>query len=413
LIIDDRRIMGQTSAKVAPRHPSATVCPPMFPPLLVLFCLVNLVVGTGAFVISPVLALVAQGLGVSVSAAGQAMTAYALSTAVLAPLTLVVTAAWPRRRVMVAAMAIFAVGNLVCALATSLAMLLAGRVLMGVGAVFLPVAAGMAVALVEPARRGQALAFVFLGMSLSYVVSLPLGAWLGYTLGWRVPLAASAVLAVLAGLAVAVKVPRDAPAAVASFAGMGRLLRRAEVLLVLGTTLGYFTAIFTVFSYIGPVLQALSPMSSGMMSLTLMLFGCSGVVGTLVGGAANDRYGPQRTLWVQLAGLASMMLLLPLMAGHWLALMAVLLVWGTAGFGMMAPQQSRLAALAPAQAPLLFSFNSSMLYLGTAAGAALGGAAAPVVGFGHLPWVGVCGAALALVLMALGARARNPGRPVQ
>ena len=385
----------------------------MLPPLLLLFCLVNLVIGTGAFLISPILALVAQDLGVGVPAAGQAMTAYALSTAVLAPMTLVATAAWPRRRVMLAALAMFAAGNLVCALAPSLTVLLAGRVLMGVGAIFVPVAAGMAVAMVEPARRGQALAFVFLGMSLSYVVSLPLGAWLGFQYGWRLPVAASAALALLAWLGVALKVPRHTQAAAGGFDGLGALLRRADVLLVLGTTLTYFTAIFTVFSYIGPVLQALSPMSSVMMSVTLMLFGCSGVAGTLIGGAANDRFGARRTLWVQLGGLAAMMVALPFTAGQWGLMVLVLLAWGTCGFGMMAPQQSRLAALAPAQAPMLFSFNTSMLYFGTAAGAALGGAAAPLVGFVHLPWVGVVGAALGLLLLALGAPRGKPGRPLQ
>ena len=373
-------------------------------PLLLLFCLVNLVIGTGAFVISPILALVAQGLGVSVPAAGQAMTAYALSTAVLAPMTLLATARWPRRRVMLVALALFTAGGVVCALAPSLTVLLLGRALMGVGAVFVPVAAGMTVAMVEPARQGQALAVVFLGMSLSYVISLPLGAWLGFRYGWRVPLVAAAALAALAWLALWLRVPRDAQAGAGSYTGMGALLRRADVLLVLGTTFAYFTAIFTVFSYIGPVLQALSPTSSGLMSITLMLFGCSGVAGTLIGGAANDRFGARRTLWVQLVALAAMMALLPLSAGHWLPMLLVMLVWGTAGFGMMAPQQSRLAALAPAQAPALFSFNTSMLYFGTAAGAALGGAAAPLVGFVHLPWVGLSGAVAGLLLMALGGR---------
>jgi DHA1 family inner membrane transport protein len=68
---------------------------------------------------------------------------------------------------------------------------------------------------------------------------------------------------------------------------------------------------------------------------------------------------------------------------------------------MMTPQQSRLAVLSPAQAPLLLSLNTSMLYGGTALGAAIGGAAAPWVGFDKLAWVGVPFALAALVLLAL------------
>ena len=84
-----------------------------------------------------------------------------------------------------------------------------------------------------------------------------------------------------------------------------------------------------------------------------------------------------------------MMALVPLTQGSYPALVAVFVVWGIAGFGMMTPQQTRLAALAPAQAPILLSLNTSMLYFGTAAGAALGGVTASQVGFVHQAWVGV------------------------
>ncbi len=369
------------------------------PRLLLLLSFTNLVIGTGAFVLGGILGLIADGLGVGVPAAGQAMTAYALSTALLAPLLLLLTGRWPRRRVMLLGLTLFTLGNAVCALAPSLGLLLAGRVLMGMGAVFTPVAAGLAVALVEPARRGQALALVFLGISLSYVIGVPLGAWLGFGWGWHAPLWAATALSASALLAIALGMPHHVDAPGASFAGLGALLRRPDVLSTLGLTLCYFSAIFLVFAYIGPVLQALSPMSSGWLALTLMLFGLSGVAGTLVGGVANDRFGPRRTLTTQLVVLSATMLALPLTAGHWALMVGVLLVWGTAGFGMMAPQQSRLAALAPAQAPVLLSLNASMLYLGTATGAAIGGAALAWVGFQRLSWVGSLFVGLGLAML--------------
>ena len=77
------------------------------PRLLYLLAVCNLVIGTGAFVLSGVLVPIAGSLQVSVAAAGQAMTAYALATAVLAPLALVLTGGWPRRRALVFGMAVF------------------------------------------------------------------------------------------------------------------------------------------------------------------------------------------------------------------------------------------------------------------------------------------------------------------
>jgi MFS transporter, DHA1 family, inner membrane transport protein len=378
------------------------------PRLLYLFSLVNLVVGSGAFAITGIIALIARDFGVSVAAAGQAVTFYAASTAVLAPLLLVATGGWPRKRAILLAMALFTAGCALCAAAPSLAWLLAGRVLMGVGAAFTPLAAGIAVALVEPARRGQALALVFLGVSLSYVVGLPLGAWIGFAHGWQAALWAAAALSATALATLVWRVPADVRAPGVSFNGLGALLRRPELLAVLLLTLLYFTAIFSVFSYIGPVLVALVPMDSNGLSLTLMLFGLSGVVGTLLGGAANDRFGARTTLRVLLPTLVLMMLLLPLTAGHHAALLVVLLVWGTAGFGMMAPQQSRLAMMAPLQAPLLLSLNTSMLYLGTALGAVVGGLAAAPLGFERLAWAGVPFAAAGVALLVLGRHRAAP-----
>ena len=371
------------------------------PRLLYLLALCNLVVGTGAFVPSGMLGALAQGLGVSVGAAGQAMTAYALSTAVLAPLALVATGRWPRRRALLLAMALFAAGNAVCALAPNLGVLLAGRVLMGVGSMFTPIAAGIAFAQVEPARRGRALSFVFLGISMSYVVGLPLGSWLGLKFGWPWPMALIAVLSAACCAALAA-LPARIAAPGASFAGLSKLLARPPVAWTLALTLLYFTAIFLVFAYIGPVLQALYPMSRERLAATLMLFGIAGTVGTLAGGWAGDRWGARRTLAVQLTGLAGMMALVPLTRGHYAALVAVFVAWGVCGFGMMAPQQTRLAIAAPQQAPILLSLNTSMLYFGTAAGAAIGGAMSARVGFDRLAWVGLVFAVAGLATLLRG-----------
>ena len=369
---------------------------PHMPRSLYLLALCNLVIGTGAFVLSGMLQPLSEALGSSVASTGQAMTVYALATALLAPLALVLTGRWPRRRALCFGLVVFALGNGVCAMATSLGWLFAGRVLMGMGAVFTPLAAGIAVAVVEPAKRGRALSLVFLGMSMSYVVGVPLGAWLAFRFGWQWPFVLVACMSLLGVVALMAVLPKDLAAPSASFAGLPALLRQSAVWWTLSLTLLYFMAIFTVFSYIGPVLQSLSPMSHERLSVTLVIFGLAGVAGTLIGGWANDRFGTRRTLTVQMAVLGSMMALVPFTQGQHALMVSAFVVWGIAGFGMMTPQQSRLAALAPAQAPLLFSLNTSMLYFGTALGALAGGAFSAPLGLARLAWLGVPLAALGL-----------------
>ena len=369
------------------------------PFILYLFALTNLVIGTGAFVLSGILQPLADSLEVSVAAAGQVMTAYALAAALLAPLFLLATGHWPRKRAILLALALFAAGCVLCASAGSLAVLLLGRALMGVGSVFTALAAGVAVAVVAPERRGRALSLTFLGMSLSYAVGVPLGAWLGFTYGWRAPVWLVATACVAATAVLMALLPRRIEAPGARFPGLGAAARQWPILRVWLRTLLFFIAIFSVFAYVGPVLLALNPLTPAQLSFTLVMFGLSGVAGTIIGGLAVDRFGPVLTIGVQIALLASMMLLVPLTRGHHALTVLVFVVWGMAGFGLTAPQQVLLVARSPQQAPLLISLNGSMLYVGTALGAAVSGAFAASLGFDKLSWIGLPFALLALATL--------------
>ena len=375
------------------------------PPILYFFALCNLVIGSGAFVLGGILQPVSVSLGISLAAAGQAMTAYAVATAILAPLLIILTVKWPRKRVIQLALALFTGGCVVSALAPNFSTLLLGRALMGGGAMFTAAAAALTVSMVPPALRGRALSITFLGMSISYAVGVPLGAWLGFEYGWRVPVWLSAAASLAALLSVGWLVPANLAGGSSSFVGFKAVAVNPAVLRVWLRTLLYFVAVFSVFAYIGPVLQALNPMSSGGLSLTLAVFGLSGVVGTLIGGWANDRFGSLRTLVAQLTVLIVMMGLLPLTQGSIALTVVALVVWGIAGFGMMTPQQSRLASLSPKQAPLLLSLNGSMLYMGTALGSIMSGALLDTLGLVNLAWVGVPFAMLALLTLVFDRRA--------
>ena len=358
------------------------------PRILYFFALCNLVIGSGAFVLSGILQPLARELGISVAAAGQVMTAYAIATAVLAPVLILLTAKWPRKRAIQLALTLFTAGNLVSALANDLTVLLLGRILMGAGAMFTAAVSAYAVTLVAPALRGRALSTTFLGMSISYAVALPIGAWLGFNYGWHTPVWLCAAASLAALLAATVLLPKGVVTQSASFTGFKTAAKQRAVQRVWLRTLLFFIAIFSVFAYVGPVLLALNAISPVQLSIVLALFGLAGVAGTLMGGWANDKFGSLATLRVQLAVLVSMMCLLPLTQGQLVATVATMVVWGMAGFGLTAPQQSRLVNLSPAEAPLLLSLNSSMLYLGTALGAVVSGALIPSVGLANLSWVG-------------------------
>jgi len=242
-------------------------------------------------------------------------------------------------------------------------------------------------------------------MSLSYVTGIPLSAWIGLEWGWRVPAWAAAGLCAVMTLALwrgVPSLPRHAPASMGS--GMAALLKQPPIRAAYAVTFFYFIAIMTVFSYIGPVLTALVPMTPGQLSAAISLFGVAGVTGTLLGGRAADRLGVRRSLTLSLSGMTVCMLLLPLTAGSAVVMMGLMMFWGVSGFSLMAPQQSHIAHHAGPLTPLALSLNNSMLYLGTAAGAALGGALLPLTGLAQLPWVSAPMAFAALVILRLSTR---------
>jgi len=377
------------------------------PRLLYLFGLVNLVIGTAAFMNAGLLVPMAQSFGVSVGAVGQATTIYSLATALLAPAFLVATAGLAPRLALAVALTLFAAGNAATAMAQDLGSLLAARVLMGCGSAATAMMAGLAVAIAPPERRAQALSIVFAGMSLSYVTGIPLATWVGLGWGWRLPVWAAVVLTLLAAGALWKALPAARQGVTGpSLRGAAALLRQRAVLAVFSLTLVYFIAIFSVFSYMGPVLKSLKPLEPGALSAVISVFGVAGVVGTLSGGRAADRLGARRSLTLSLSGLSLCLLLLPLTAGHLWAMVAVLMVWGVCGFSMMAPQQVRLAQLAGPDTPLALSLNNSMLYLGIALGAAVGGAALSHLEPRYLPWVGAPFAIVALGWLRWSTRAR-------
>lgn len=377
--------------------------------LLVLLSLGNLVIGSSAFVMGGLVSLIAEDLRVTPAAVGQAMTAYALATAFFAPLLVAASGRWRRKSALLAGLALFTTGNALCAVAPNLEVLLIGRAVMGAGSMFTPLAAGIAMAVVAPEQRGKALSIVFMGMSLAYVVGLPVSTWVGAHHGWQAVMWLMTGASAVMFAAVWRLVPHDVVAPGAGFAGMAQVLAKPAVWRVMGTTMAYFTAIFAVVSYMAPVLRALAPMSDNQLSLTLMLFGLAGVGGTVVGGLATDALGPRRSLLLMLPLMCAAMLLLPLAQGHWWLMMAIMISWGLAGFSLMAPQQVLLAQAAPAHTPLLLSLNASMLYLGIALGAVVGGLAVAPLGFAKLSWVSAPFALLALGLVAASRTGAPPG----
>lgn len=346
-------------------------------PRLYPLALGNFAIGTGMFVTAGLLTPISGDLGISLSAAGQLMTVFALAYAVLSPLLAALTARLSRRRLLLIALAVFVVGNVLSALAPTYPLVLATRVIAAAGAaMFTPTASGVATALSPPERRGRALALVMGGLAVSSAIGVPLGTWLGDVSGWRATLWLVAGLGVLGFAGVAAVVPDVATAATARLRERFMPLGDRKVLLVLGTQLLVFAGAFTAYTYIGSLLD---------LPLTAILWawGLGGVVGNQVGGRLTDRFGPRRMVLIGLAAGTMATALIPVAN---LALPVGLVwafLWGVLGWLIAPAQQYRTVAAVPGNVPVGLGLLSSAQYVGLFVAGVAGGLA--------LDWYGRAG----------------------
>jgi MFS transporter, DHA1 family, inner membrane transport protein len=338
-------------------------------------------IGTTEFVIMGLLLQVSADLHVSIAATGLLISGYALSVAVGAPLLTIATRALPRKTVLLALMAIFTLGNLACALAPGYGWLMAARVVTALAhGTFFGVGSVVATGLVSRERRASAIAIMFTGLTAATLLGVPAGAWLGAHLGWRatfwaVTLIGVAALAVIALFVPGARTASDDTGAAAPSALRDELavLIRPQVLRGLAMTVFGFAGVFTVFTYIQPLLLRVTGVSEAAVSPILLVFGGGLAVGNVLGGRLADR-ATMRAVLATLAALAVVLAAMQWMVeAPWSAVLFVALL-GVAAFATVAPMQLRvLEQAAGAGQNLASSLNIAAFNLGNALGAWVGG----------------------------------------
>jgi len=351
-------------------------------------------IGTAEFVIAGLLPDISHDLNVSIPAAGQLVTAYAMGVVVGAPLLAIATSKLPRKMVLLVMLGIFTFGNFLSAIAPDYALLMIARIvaalahgsLFGVGVV-------VATDLVAPNRRASAVALMFTGLTVANIAGVPLGTLVGQLYGWRTTFFAITALGVLSLAAVAVLIP--------SVSGMGAIdvrrefaiARRPQVLLALATTALGWGCVFALFTYIVPILEDVSGFSPHAVTVILFVIGVGLTIGINVGGRLADR-GLMRALLSLLVALAALSALFALASHDKVAAVAVIFLWGMAAFGTIPPLQTRVLDSAKEAPNIASALNVGAFNLGNAGGAFLGGL---VIDWG----LGLTAVPLAAALVAL------------
>jgi DHA1 family inner membrane transport protein len=345
---------------------------------------------------------IASDLGVSIPAAGLLVSAYALGVLLGAPLMTLTTGRIPRRYLLIGLMGIFTLGNLMSALATDYYGLLIARVVTSLNhGAFFGVGSIVAASVVAPDKRAGAVAAMFMGLTLATIGGVPLATWFGEVFGWRTAFAGITGLGVLAMLALWFALPNvPLPKSNGVLAEI-RVLGRGPVLAALALTVIGSSAMFTVFTYIAPILSSETQASTAFITAMLVLYGIGLTLGNVWGGKAADR-SVDRTLIVSLSALILVLLAFTVLMRWPLPAAVAILIWGVASFAIVPPLQMRVMEAAKAAPNLASAVNIGAFNLGNAIGAALGGAVINA-GLGY-PAISLAGAAMAGLglLMVLG-----------
>ncbi|WP_029582036.1 MFS transporter [Bradyrhizobium sp. URHD0069] len=330
---------------------------------------------TGCSVLAPagMLSELASGLDVTIGDAGLLITFGAIVLCIGSPLTAWLTSRIERRTLLAATLAVLAFANVASAFAPDYVSLLIIRLIMlAVGALYTPQAAGTGALIVPAEKRGSAIAYIFLGWSLAAAIGLPMITFIASRYGWRAVYGSIGLIGCFSFLLLAWRLPGGlvgAPVDLKTWTDVGR--NRMIVLLLSITTL-QMSGQFVVFTFMGPLLTKLTHATPDAVGLVFMIYGVFGFIGVAIATRIVDSWGAYKTSLLFTALMLTGVTGWALSANSYPLMASSVAIWGLGFASTVSMQQVRLVGAAPALASASVSLNTSVLYIGQAVGSAIG-----------------------------------------
>lgn len=357
-------------------------------------------IGLTEFVVAGILPQIARDFSVDIPTAGLMATTYALGVFVGAPILTILGAKVPRKTMLISLALIFTLGNVITAVAPTLPIALAGRILTAFNhGTFFGMGSIIAASLVAKERQASAIAFMFSGLTMANLFGVPAGTWLAQAYSWRLVFWLIAGIGLITVISVALLVPQIKAGKAIALKSELRAFVDPQVLLAMGITVFGPAAFFTSITYIAPMMVEEAGLSDTGVAKLMVLFGLGLAVGNWIGGRFADRslFG---TLFVTLAAQAAVLFVFWLGVGNSVVASASVFLMAAFGFATVSPIQKLVMDRASqAGAPTMAaSVNIGMFNLGNAIGAWVGGATiAAGYGLASPNWAGAI-----LSLIALG-----------
>ncbi|KAA0546319.1 MFS transporter [Bacillus sp. BGMRC 2118] len=339
-----------------------------------LLTIVSFIVGLVELIIGGILDLISNDLGVSLGRIGFLITVFSLVYAISAPILLTITSKVERKKLTLFALLVFFLGNGVAVISTSYSMLMIARVIAAAsGSLLVVLCVTIASNIVAEKYRARAIGVVFMGVSASLVLGVPIGLMLGNAFGWRAPFIMISILTLLSMAGVFFFMGKIDPKPSIPIWKQLQTLKNRKILFAQLTSFLFLAGHLTLYGYLTPFLKMELGLNGTWVSIVYLIFGIAAVMGGGFGGLLADRFGSGRTILFVTIAFGISIFAIPHVTFAIPLFLIVLVIWSMLSWAITPAMQSYLIESSPETSDIQQSLNNSALHFGIAFGSFVGG----------------------------------------